>query len=90
MCYYRHIQNNLWYPGWLATVREDLYYRLNVVEIYIPALRDRRDDLDMLTHLILTRQSAETKLAFCGIDAQVLKVFHAYAWPYIDACANII
>ena len=61
--------------------REDLYYRLNVVEINIPPLRERIDDIELLTNLILRRQSAETHLPFPQITQDALAALRAYAWP---------
>ena len=64
-----------------GSFREDLYYRLNVVEVIIPPLRDRKEDIELLMHLILQRQSLETHLPFPQIAPEVLDVLLAYAWP---------
>ena len=61
--------------------RDDLYYRLNVVEIVIPALRDRKDDLELLINIILRRQSLGTGLPFPKVSPEALQVLYEYSWP---------
>ncbi len=60
--------------------REDLYYRLHVIPIEVPPLRERRDDIPELTAHFLARQ----RLSFCelkGISADALKRMGEYTWP---------
>ena len=61
--------------------RGDLYYRLNVVEIVIPALRDRKDDLELLINLILRRQCLGIGLPFPRISTEALQALYEYSWP---------
>lgn len=52
--------------------RQDLYYRLNVIEIHVPALRERREDLPMLCHELLGRICKESGLPIPELSGQVL------------------
>ena len=63
-----------------GTFREDLYYRLNVVSIRLPALRDHREDIPELVEYFLDRYTppGEPRPA---IDAQALRKLQHYAWP---------
>ncbi len=61
--------------------REDLYYRLNVVEIIIPPLRARRDDIRLLASLFLRRICASAGLAFVEPAPEVYEMLEAYPWP---------
>ena len=59
--------------------RQDLYYRLNVIELALPALRERRSDLGLLTAAILTRLAGPGQQAVLG--PQVLETLAAYSFP---------
>jgi len=59
--------------------REDLYYRLAVVEMSMPPLRDRLEDLDRLALHLLTRSSHNSNIK--SIAPQVLQIFSSYHWP---------
>ncbi|MEW6500551.1 MAG: sigma-54 dependent transcriptional regulator [Thermodesulfobacteriota bacterium] len=61
--------------------REDLYYRLRVVDIHLPPLREREDDLVMLAHLFRERFSKRMGKAITGISDQALATLRAYGWP---------
>jgi len=61
--------------------REDLYYRLHVLPIHIPPLRERRDDILPLAEAFLERYSDEEGRAFRGFDADAEARIVAYAWP---------
>jgi transcriptional regulator with GAF, ATPase, and Fis domain len=61
--------------------RSDLYYRLNVVRIEIPALRHRRQDIAPLLHHYLNFFSAEMEVPPLPISSTVLKEYEAYPWP---------
>jgi nitrogen regulation protein NR(I) len=61
--------------------REDLFYRLNVVRIHIPPLRDRRDDIPLLVNYFLKKISHEQQQPPKSIAASVLKMLEKYHWP---------
>ena len=61
--------------------REDLYYRLNVIPISLPPLRERREDIPVLAQYFLRRFAAETKKNFTGMTAEAEARLVAYPWP---------
>ena len=61
--------------------REDLYYRLRVVQIHIPPLCERIDDIPILAQAFLKRYSQETGKQLTDFAPEVMKVFSSYAWP---------
>jgi DNA-binding NtrC family response regulator len=61
--------------------REDLYYRLNVIPLRLPPLRERQQDIMHLTAFFLEKQSRLMGRPLCSIGKQVLEVFEQYAWP---------
>jgi len=61
--------------------REDLYYRLNVFPIYVPPLRERREDLSALVGMFIARFSAEAGKRVLGISPVALELLMAYDWP---------
>jgi nitrogen regulation protein NR(I) len=61
--------------------REDLFYRLNVVRIQIPALRDRRDDIRLLVNYFLKKYAQQRKQAPKSIASEVIGVLEQYDWP---------
>ncbi|WP_305041073.1 sigma-54-dependent transcriptional regulator [Geoalkalibacter sp.] len=61
--------------------REDLYYRLNVVNIHVPPLRDRREDVEPLARHFLAKFSAEMGKAVREIAPRALSCLLAYDWP---------
>lgn len=61
--------------------RDDLYYRLNVVPIYIPPLRDRREDVPSLAAFFLERYCAENRKTIRGFDPGCLDAMSSYDWP---------
>ena len=63
------------------TFREDLYYRLCVVDINIPPLRERTDDIPELAAFFVKKISLEHGQNITGISPQVLKAFQKYNWP---------
>jgi Nif-specific regulatory protein len=61
--------------------REDLYYRLNVVAITLPSLRDRREDIPELVHHFIDHYCREMARPRMGITPAALDVLRAYHWP---------
>lgn len=61
--------------------REDLYYRLNVIDIHLPALKDRPGDIALLVSRFLKEFSAENGGRVKGIDAYAMKALEDYSWP---------
>jgi DNA-binding NtrC family response regulator len=61
--------------------REDLYYRLNVVPISLPPLRERSEDVEPLARYFLRRYAMEAKKTFAEIAKDALAKLVAYAWP---------
>jgi DNA-binding NtrC family response regulator len=71
--------------------REDLYYRLNVVPLILPPLRDRKEDIPELADYFLKRSALETKKNFTAIDEAAIKKLIAYPWPgNVRELANVI
>jgi two-component system response regulator AtoC len=61
--------------------REDLYYRLNVFALHLPALRERREDIPLLVEHFLHRMNARMGLAISGITAEALRILTSHDWP---------
>ncbi len=61
--------------------RTDLYYRLNVLPIYIPPLRERPSDIPVLTDFFLNRMRKKTKKKIQGISEEALDLLLSYTWP---------
>ena len=61
--------------------RDDLYYRLNVLTIYLPPLRERRDDIPLLVRTFVQELAREHDRAFHGISAGAMQILTDYAWP---------
>jgi DNA-binding NtrC family response regulator len=63
------------------TFREDLYYRLNVVPIAMPPLRDRREDIPLLVEHFIRKYAREFNRDVRGVSAGALEVLMRYDWP---------
>jgi DNA-binding NtrC family response regulator len=61
--------------------RSDLYYRLNVLSIYLPPLRERREDIPILVRQFITELSRQHDRPFRGISPDALEILVEYAWP---------
>lgn len=61
--------------------REDLYYRINVVPILLPPLRDRREDIPMLVNHFIKKFSEENQKQLKGISKEALELLINYEWP---------
>ena len=64
-----------------GTFREDLYYRLNVIPILVPPLRERKDDIPLLASHFLKRFSQEKEKEISGFSPEVMEIFLAHSWP---------
>ena len=71
--------------------RKDLFYRLNVVPIHLPALRERPDDVPLLCEYLLLRFTTELGIRNLGITNEALQLLAAYDWPgNVRELANVI
>jgi DNA-binding NtrC family response regulator len=61
--------------------REDLYYRLAVIPIVVPPLRDRPEDIPVLTHHFLRRFAQRAGKVVDGVDPSVMELLASYSWP---------
>ena len=61
--------------------REDLYYRLNVIEMRMPSLRERPEDIPVLAGVFLERFAVDLKRTGLNFDKGMLKVMSSYRWP---------
>jgi len=61
--------------------REDLYYRLRTVNIYIPPLRERREDIPVLFEKFVAQFCERNKVAFAGITDDAMQILISYHWP---------
>ncbi len=64
-----------------GTFREDLYYRLNVIPIHVPPLRNRRDDIPILINHFLERYSKKSKKKIESVSMDAVKILAGYNWP---------
>ncbi len=61
--------------------RQDLFFRLNVIKIELPPLRERKEDIPLLVKHFLDTYSKENKKEILGISEEVMEVFANYSWP---------
>jgi len=64
-----------------GTFRKDLFYRLNVVRIEAPSLRDHREDIPLLVHHFINLYAAENGKTIKGIDPSAMALLQSYEWP---------
>jgi DNA-binding NtrC family response regulator len=64
-----------------GSFREDLYYRLNVIEIHVPALRDRPGDIPVLAHHFLKKYADANRKTVRGISDEALALLLQHEWP---------
>lgn len=61
--------------------REDLYYRLNVIEVKIPPLRERKEDISVLARHFVEKYSKENNKKVSGISDEAMEILYGYPWP---------
>jgi DNA-binding NtrC family response regulator len=64
-----------------GTFREDLYYRINVLRVHLPPLRERRECIEPLSNYLLQKACRELKKNFGGFTAGVTELFKRHNWP---------
>jgi len=64
-----------------GTFRQDLFYRINVLEVYLPPLRDRREDIPYIVNFLLGHYSTKFRCETAPISSRLLGVFQSYHWP---------
>jgi DNA-binding NtrC family response regulator len=64
-----------------GTFRADLYYRLNVLNIYLPPLRERREDVPLLVRRFIRQLTEEHGRPFPGLSAEAMGLLADYSWP---------
>jgi len=65
----------------LGEFREDLYYRIKVVEVPMPSLKERRDDIPLLSDHFLNLFNLRFNKHISGLSSEVMNVFMNYPWP---------
>jgi transcriptional regulator with PAS, ATPase and Fis domain len=63
------------------TFREDLYYRINVIEVHLPPLRERKDDIPLLAHHFMQEYARHIGRNTHRISQEVLSLLMEYDWP---------
>jgi len=64
-----------------GTFRQDLFFRLNVVELRMPALRERTEDIPMLANYFAAKYADKCNRRVLGISPETQKLLHRYEWP---------
>jgi DNA-binding NtrC family response regulator len=65
----------------MENLRDDLYYRLNVFQIVLPPLRDRKEDIPLIAEVMLQTLNKKHGTRVSNLSPEVLALFHAYQWP---------
>jgi len=74
-----------------GTFREDLYYRLNVVSIHVPPLRERREDIPLLADYFLHKYAQENNRTMSMFDQETSSLLADYNWPgNVRELANVV
>ncbi|WP_312197595.1 sigma 54-interacting transcriptional regulator [Anaerospora hongkongensis] len=74
-----------------GTFREDLYYRLNVVSIHVPPLRERREDIPLLADYFLHKYAQENNRTMSMFDLETCSLLADYNWPgNVRELANVV
>jgi DNA-binding NtrC family response regulator len=74
-----------------GSFREDLYWRLNVIEIKIPPLRERKDDIEMLAQHFIDKFARGHNKTIKGLDQQAISLLLKYSWPgNVRELANVM
>ena len=64
-----------------GTFREDLYYRLNVISVHLPPLRERKEDIPLLVDHFLKKFSQENNKTFGPVSPEIMRLLVQYDWP---------
>jgi two-component system, NtrC family, response regulator PilR len=64
-----------------GSFREDLYYRIAVINIHIPALRERAEDIGLLAYFFLRHNAEKAGKGIAGISPEALRCLESYSWP---------
>ncbi|MCX7698228.1 MAG: sigma 54-interacting transcriptional regulator, partial [Candidatus Goldbacteria bacterium] len=72
---------NLEYMVEEGKFRSDLFFRLNVINLYLPPLRERKDDIPLLTEYFIKKYSEIYNKKIIGINKEVEELFYKYSWP---------
>lgn len=64
-----------------AHFREDLFYRINVIKIYLPPLRERKEDIPLITDSIIEKMNITSNKKITGLSPKSIKAFMKYDWP---------
>ncbi|WPC40396.1 sigma-54 interaction domain-containing protein [Clostridium sp. JS66] len=78
-------------------LREDLFYRIGVIQINLPNLKDRKNDIEFLSEHFIREYNKKMKKSIIGLDESVKKIFKNYNWPgnirelknVIESCFNL-
>ncbi|HET7113326.1 MAG TPA: sigma 54-interacting transcriptional regulator, partial [Pyrinomonadaceae bacterium] len=62
-------------------IRQDLFYRLNILSVTLPPLRDRREDIPLLARSFLTRYARESQKQVTDFSEEVLNLLMVHSWP---------